>query len=392
MFSKPPRTRYGAAVLGLLMAACTGSGPSSAVQRADSAGVEIVTYAGDDIPLPWSFTAAFAIGGEDTEESFYAVDPTTVGVDDRGRLYVLDRDAYRVLVYDAQGRYLRSMGGEGGGPGEMRFPLAIMVSADGTVGVFDIAKRGFVRFGPDGTILDEERLVAGYGGGLARRVGQSLVLSADELDSDRGIHTDELIAIMGSDTATIVHIEQPAGGVVDLASCGMRIMGMGPVFRPGLRWTPLQKSVAVTAVAGYDITVYRERTPVRMLRRTIAPLEATPEIAAAHVGDGMKVQTTGGVRTCDAREVVEQRGVEEVIPVIDDLAEGPDGTLWVRRAHALDGPRPIDVFGGDGSYLGTLPDGAPFPVAVLGPRIVAIEADEMDVERLVVYDVEREGA
>jgi hypothetical protein len=392
MFFTTARTPCGIALVGFLLPACTGSSPSSAVQRADSAGIEIVTYAGDDIPLTWSFTPAFAIGGEDTEESFYAVDPTTVGVDGRGRLYVLDRDAYRVLVYDADGRYVRSMGGEGGGPGETRFPFAILVSPDGTVGVFDISKRGFVRFGPDGAILDEERLVTGYGGGLIRRVGQSLVLSADELDSDRGIHTDELIAITGLDTAAIVHIERPAGGVVDLASCGMRIMGIGPVFRPGLRWTPLETSVAVTAVAGYDITVYRERTPVRVLRRTIAPLAATPEIAAAHVGDGMKVQTTGGVRTCDAREVVEQRGVEDVIPAIDDLAEGPDGTLWVRRANEPDGPRPIDVFGGDGSYLGTLPEHAPFPVAVLGSRIVAIEADEMDVERLVVYDIEREGA
>jgi hypothetical protein len=372
--------------------ACGGSSPGTTTQRADSAGIEIVTQAGADVPLDWSFTPAFTVGGEDTDESFYEVDATTVGVDALGRIYVLDRDAYRVLAYDADGRYLRTMGGEGGGPGEMGFPFALLVASDGTVGAFDIAKRGFVRFGPEGTILDEERLTAGYGGGMIRHVGQSLVLSADKLDSERGIHTDQLLAITGSDTAAVVHLERPAGGVIDLASCGMRIMGIGPVFRPGIRWTPLGASVAVATAAEYDVIIYQDGVPVRILRREVAPVRATPELAAASVGTGMKVQTTGGIRTCDANEVVEQRGVADVIPVIDDLATGPDGSLWVRRAGAPDAPQPIDVFDAGGSYLGTLPHGSPFPVAVLGSQLLAIEADDMDVERLVIYDVTAGGA
>jgi hypothetical protein len=392
MFSTTARNLCGGALLGLVFTACTGSGPSTSILRTDSAGIEIVSHTGDDIPLEWSFTAAFSIGGEDSDESFYAVDPTTVGIDDSGRFYVLDRDAYRVLVYDARGRYLRSMGGEGGGPGEMRFPFAILVAADGTVGVFDISKRGFVRFGPDGTILDEQRFVAGYGGGLIRQVGSSLVLSADELDVDGGTHTDELIAITESDTTAFVHIERPAGGVIDLASCGMRIMGIGPVFRPSIRWTPLGTTVAAATAADYDLTVYQGGSPMRIVRRSVAPTPATPELAAASVGTGMKVQTTGGIRTCDANEVVEQRGVADVIPVIDDIAEGPNGTLWVRRTTGPGGPRPIDVFNPDGSYLGTLPDDTPFPVAVLGSRLVTIEADEVDVERLVIYDLTQDAS
>jgi hypothetical protein len=368
---------------------CADSSRTSAIQRTDSAGVEIATHSGDDIPLDWAFTPAFTIGGEDTEESFYAVDPTTVGIDNEGRVYVLDRDAYRVLVYDDQGRHVRSMGGEGGGPGEMRFPFAILVSPDGTVGVFDISKRGFVRFGPDGGLLDEERFLTTYGGGLIRHVGPSLVVSADELDTERGIHTDELIAITGSDTTAMVHIERPAGGVIELASCGMRIMGIGPVFRAGIRWTSIGATVAAATAADYTITIYRDGVPVRIVRRSVPPVPATPELAAASIGTGMKVQSTAGVRTCDAREVVEQRGVADVIPVIDDVTEGPNGTLWVRRTSGPGSARPIDVFDGDGSYLGTLSDGSPFPVAVLGARLIAIEVDDMDVERLVIYDVVR---
>jgi len=381
---------WSAATVAVALAGCGAPDVRSHIQRSDSSGIEIVTHVGPDTPLAWSFDTLFTLGGEETdEESFYEVDPTTVGVDNQGRIYVLDRDAYRVLMFDAEGRHLRTLGREGGGPGEMRFPFGLFVSPDGTVGAFDISKRGFVRFGPDGSILPEEYLPSGYGGGKIRRVGQSLVFSADELDTDRGIHIDQLVTIGVSDTAAMVHLERPAGGVLNLESCGMQLVGIGPIFRPSIRWTPLGSAVAVAVTAEYEITVYRDGIPVRVLRRSVAPVPATLELAAERVGDGMKVMTTGGVRTCDAREVVEQRGVADVIPIVADLAAGPDGTLWIRRAGRPGAPRPIDVFDADGSYLGTLPDASPFPIAVFGSRLIVIEADDMDVERLVIYEVLR---
>ena len=57
-------TRTCLAVLGVLAAACGGDdGPP--VTRVDSAGVEIVTYAGPDVPLAWAFDSLYALGGSD---------------------------------------------------------------------------------------------------------------------------------------------------------------------------------------------------------------------------------------------------------------------------------------------------------------------------------------
>jgi hypothetical protein len=369
--------------------ACSDSTNESAIQRTDSAGVEIVTHTGPDTPLDWTFAAAFTLGGKDTEEeSFYEADPTTIGVDGQEHIYLLDRDAYRVVVFDGDGRYVRSMGAEGGGPGEMKFPITITVAPDGSVDVFDIAKSGFVRFGPGGEILDERRVTVGLGTGTVRYVGRTQVVPIRDVDVDQGINRHALVTVDGADTTTVVNLERDIGGVVNLTSCGMRIMGVGPVFEPSLRWTPVGPAVAVASSAGYEIGVYRDGRLVQRLRRTVAPTPATPELAVASVGTGMKVMTPGGVRTCDANEVVEQRGMEDVIPVIGDLTEGPGGTLWVRRSTGPGAPHPIDVFEADGSYIGTLPDTAPFPAAVLGSRLIAVEADDMDVERLVIYDVE----
>jgi hypothetical protein len=48
----------------------------------------------------------------------------------------------------------------------------------------------------------------------------------------------------------------------------------------------------------------------------------------------------------------------------------------------------VDVFAGDGGYLGTLPATAPYPaVSLPGDRIAGIVTDELDVQRLVIYRV-----
>ena len=46
----------------------------------------------------------------------------------------------------------------------------------------------------------------------------------------------------------------------------------------------------------------------------------------------------------------------------------------------------------DGAYTGTPPAGSPFPIAFLsGGRFAAAETDELDVTRLVVYEMPPDG-
>lgn len=381
---------FAALTVALASLSACGSPDSDFVVRTDSAGVEIVTHTGPDVALDWTFDPAFTLGGKETEpESFYSLNRSTVAVGPDGAVFVLDTDAKRVVVFDSTGTLLRTMGGDGGGPGEMRFPIALALLPDGSVGVFDIGKRGFVRFGTDGRILDEMPVTFGYGGDPIHTVRGQLVTAVSNLDRDRSLLIDAVIAIAGDDTTRIVTVERPAGGVVTLASCGMQFNGMPPIFAPSLRWSPDGDGLFVATDAAYAISLYRDGRLSRIIRRELEPVVATEAAARAQVGDRMRVMAGGGVRTCDTDEVVEQRGFADVIPIIAALAKGPDGTLWVRRAGGPGNPQPVDVFDAAGTYLGSLPPDAPFPVAVLGDRMAAIETDDMDVDRLVMYRVRR---
>ena len=89
-------------------------------------------------------------------------------------------------------------------------------------------------------------------------------------------------------------------------------------------------------------------------------------------------------------QLIEKRGIAPRLQAVDALRFAPDGGLWAVRGH-VDGEEPaIDVFDPDGEYVGTLPPGSPVPLLFLPDgRLVAEERDELDVERLVVYRVER---
>jgi hypothetical protein len=360
------------------------------VTRVDSAGVEIVTYAGPDVPLAWTFDSLYALGGsDDGEDSFYQVHRALVGADAAGHLYVLDRSAKRIVVFDSTGAFVRAMGGPGGGPGEMEFPFAVAVAPDGRAGAYDMTKRALVWFGPDNAILDQERIVGGFHGGSLHVSDSGLVLPArvwggDVSDPGR----DELVRAAGADTARLVSVVGAPGKATFFKSCGMGISGVPPVFWPALRWAAAGNRVAVTTAARYEVLLLSGTDSTHLIRRPMEPAAATTEAAAREIGDAFRVMTSGGERVCDTDEVVEQMGVADHIPIIAEIAAGPNGTWWVRRRDAAG----VDVYAADGAYLGTLPASAPYPLVSLpGGRIAGIVTDELDVERLVVYRVRTDG-
>ena len=71
---------------------------------------------------------------------------------DDGRYYVADYGDSRIAVYDSEGEYLHSIGREGEGPGEFRFPQLLWVE-EGRLAVYDPSLRRTILFSTDGTFL-----------------------------------------------------------------------------------------------------------------------------------------------------------------------------------------------------------------------------------------------
>jgi hypothetical protein len=353
------------------MSGCGGTGDRVFEERLDSAGVAIVSWTGEDRDLDWQFKELFTLGGsEGRPDSFYRVSPTDVGADSAGNIYILEHAASRVVVFDSAGEFVREMGGEGSGPGELPGPASMWVSRDGTVSVFDYLKGGLVLYGSDGAVLSERpfRLFAvptGHRHFAASSEGIFVVTQAPREEEDRTFYV--LLNVTSEDTTELAAVEIPPSEMVWFPECGV-----GPSSQ-------------------YSVDMVRNNAVVLSVRRAMEPQSASRELALAEVGEGMRVGSSRGRCMIEAEELVDARGFSDVVPIIGRVALSRNGELWVkRRVPGDDEAGAIDVFGVDGSYVGTLPGNTPFPVVFLPRgRVGVVETDELEVERLVVMELVR---
>ncbi len=111
------------------------------------------------------------IGGEtDAEEEFFGV-ILNIQNDSEGNIYLLDLQLAEVKVFSPDGKYLRTIGREGEGPGEFRFPLSMFFLPDGNLGVMQVFPGKIVKLTLEGEPAGEFPLPEVEGGGFRVLVG-----------------------------------------------------------------------------------------------------------------------------------------------------------------------------------------------------------------------------
>lgn len=380
----------GLGALGVLLAGCAAGGDAGAnrVERVDSAGIAVVRNIGPDRPLRWAVHEVLRLGGADEgPEAFFNVYPQSVQVDARGHLIVLDAGNHQVHEFDREGRHVRTLGREGGGPGEMELPSMLSLGPDGIVGVYDYTKRGVLRFAADGSPLETMRVnrPPRYGAVLA---GSGLLGVYSEFTMGADYETVRLVYTEGADSVEIAALQVGDMKPVDFGC--VSISGMSPLLQPDLVYAVAGDRVLINAGAEYVVRAHGLDGRVHtVITRDLPPVPATAELARLEVGDSMRIRIGTEVCSVPAEKVVEARGYASVVPAVRGIVAAPDGGFWVRRGVGRDNPT-IDVFAADGEYLGTLPEGTPFPAAFRGPdEIVTVERDELDLPYVVVYRIER---
>ena len=83
----------------------------------------------------------------------YLGDVIAVAADSRDNIYILDGTTQEIQVFDAEGGFLRTLGGQGQGPGEFRESLGPAIAPGDTLWVADGRVPRYSIFGPDGTLI-----------------------------------------------------------------------------------------------------------------------------------------------------------------------------------------------------------------------------------------------
>jgi len=95
------------------------------------------------------------IGLKEGQEDYILLQPVDLDVDAQGNIYVLDRKASHIKVYDKNGKFLRTISKKGQGPGEVQGPRDIHITPEGEILVNDTLTRRLLFFSLDGKFIRE---------------------------------------------------------------------------------------------------------------------------------------------------------------------------------------------------------------------------------------------
>ncbi len=94
----------------------------------------------------------------ETDENYMFYRVSDIGVDSKGNIYVVDSGNCRVQKFDKNGRYIKTIGRKGQGPGEFEFPVSIFIDTKDNIYVKD--GREIERFDKNGDFV--ERIPCDY--------------------------------------------------------------------------------------------------------------------------------------------------------------------------------------------------------------------------------------
>lgn len=377
------------------MAGCGGGGDagSEAMVRRDSAGVTVV----ESRAPAWSGgrrwvvadTPAVEIGsgvgsGEDPMQQLSGVSGLVV-LDD-GRFVVANGGDNSLRYYSSDGTYLRSVAGEGDGPGEIAGSrpgglvllapdtLATVDQGEGTVELYSTAGEhvGRIRLDPTGDPVRPLRLY-----GIGGRLGDgSLLLLPNAFPANmRPEPTTYWDAVpnlvYGMDGTLRDTLARPSGMEMYATQKVAGNLPFGLTTSADVAVGRLYKGRG----EDFSVRVYGRRGLERIIRRS--PFDRQ------RIADSLRSQAPG---PRSDMPIPERR------PAYSGVAVGPDGHLWVEHhlRYRETGPATWSVFDPEGRWLGDVRVPVNLnEVTVTAVGLAGVWRDPVGVERVRLYPIER---
>jgi hypothetical protein len=349
-----------------------------------------------------------------------------------------------VRQYDASGKYVRSFGRAGQGPGEFRTVSGIGVLPDGRVLVWDTSGWRINVYSPSGAVLDTWSTPSGMGtGGVSSSARAMLIDTAGIIWLRRsGVLERERLAIgperyerRRSDGTVIDTIARPSFPRGELTLTATNAAGRARhtsdlPFSAPIIWRPSPLGYLVTSMPeryAFELLIpqgastprapatWRAGQAIVSVRRDVRPVPVTRQERDSARNDIME-----SMRRLDPAWSWSGPEIPATKPLFEDLTFGMDGRIWVplirevtprlgsaqgpgaggagrsapppRALPTRDPPKPraalYDVFEPSGTYLGQVQVPPRTTVAVRkGDLVWAVAYDEDDVQTLKRYRI-----
>ena len=400
-FTTTPTVVCLAAALCFLPACDGGGGDAWEGAVSDSAGVRVVSNTGGGVWGPdegWTVEQDMVVGEAAGNPDYQFGQIAGIDVGSDGALYVLDRQAQEIRMYDAQGQFVRRIGGPGSGPGELS-PSAgpLFVGPGDTLLVPDMALQRITRYGPEGEAVESRPLP----------MTEGIAVKWMEAPNQDLLQQAMIMAMPGQENVepkNLVLRRAPSGVVRDTL---MELpIGRSFSFSGGQPNITLFESEPTWSVgpagrlyfgnsANYRVEARNpEGELTQIVQRPTEPQpvrESDQQVFRDILEDLWSEQ---GVPPQGVQAMSQSVQFAENYPAYANLFGGPAGTLWVQKLQSPDqvqdmgtfdlqdmGSADWEVFGRDGRLLGTVTMPPRFqPLMFQEDAIYGILQDEMDVQ------------
>jgi hypothetical protein len=399
-----------AAGIGLLpaLAACGGDARAAGPVVRDSAGVRIVE---NSAPAwkegeGWRLAAepALDIGMLDGPAQYQFGRVTGAVRLGDGTVVVGDDQSKDLRFFDRTGRHVRTVGREGGGPGEFKAVGSLAALGDSLV-VGDYNNRRVSVFGPDGRLVRAVPLDAGGSRDFTFPVGY--LGDGSVLLSSGGVFDGNARTGVSRDSVTYLRLA-PAGGAPRrlgrFVGSEMFVQSGGGAVMVGPR--AFGRSAEISVVPDgffygssdtYQIGRYdASGRLLRLVRRPQATRAVTPADIERYRESRLKqaAEARGGRFRQMQEKSLAAMSYPETMPAHGRIQADRAGNLWVSDFQVTpEDPGKWTVFDPEGRMLGTVSTPARFRVFEIGEDyVLGVWKDELDVDHVRLFALEKPGA
>jgi hypothetical protein len=318
-----------------------------------------------------------------------------------GTVVVGDDQSKNLRFFDRAGRYLRTVGREGGGPGEFGALASVAAQGD-TLVVGDYNNRRVTVFAPDGRLVRAMPLDAGGTEAFVRTLGSfrdgsvllSSVTSSDRSGLSRDSVTYLLLGPAGGPPRELGRF--PGDEMFTHAEEGGPVMGGPRGFGRAATLAAVPDGFFYGSSDRFEIGRYDEAGKLlRLVRAPHSPRPVTP--ADVERFKEMRRQMAQDPSRAQLRGLIEKSlaamPFAETMPAHGELRADAAGGLWVSDYRLTsDDPGRWTVFDPEGRMLGTVATPARFRVFEIGTDyVLGVWRDDMDVEHVRLFTLEKSG-
>ena len=370
---------------------------SPALSRTVTAFALLLSAAHAGAQAKWTLKETLRIGGAESGPEMF-LQTRSIDADSKGRILVYDRRTQDIRMFAPDGKFIRTIGRLGSGPGEMRNAEGMVIDRAGKIWVRDAANARFTIFNSEGEfeknwtmkfcwsqgvwnpqpnregrIIDHDCVVPPGGG---RSVGYVVL----------GYRADA----SGVDTLS----PRPECGTRELSEAGTWVTRSekSTMFQ-SIPWAPFPLSVlgpsgetwCAPNSARYEIM--RLGGPSKDTVRITRTIAAVPVTRAERDSVITSMEAKGPTGLDFGR-------IPRTKPAIDRIIVDDQGRPWVRRTDAK-GAVSFDVFSTGGQLIATVAlevrSPAHLPFVVRGDNVYLVVFDEDDVQHVARFSIEGPG-